>query len=155
MQAQDQECHIVNTTSVYGIFPSGGAYGVSKFGITALSEILRQELEYTKSKIKVSILIPAAVNTNIINSERNRPEKFKNDPNEERIDPEIRKWLEDSKAQYEVIFKKGMNPDVVANMVFQGIREQKFYIFTDKTIKIAIKKRNRLILKDMDLVPNY
>ncbi len=154
MQAQDVECHIVNTSSVFGIIPGGGAYGVSKYGITALTENLYEELKVTKSKIRISVLLPSAVNTNILHSERNRCEEFKNDPSEELMDPEVKAWLEENQANYELIFKKGMNPDIVVDIVFQGIKEQRFYIFTDKLIKMVIKKRDRQILKDLDETPS-
>jgi len=83
MLKEDTECHIVNTSSMGGLISSpyvGTAYPVSKFGVTALSETLLHELNLMGTKIGVSVLCPGQVNTNIKNTERNRPSEFKNDP---------------------------------------------------------------------------
>jgi len=59
--------HIVNTSSVAGLFanaPGVNAYAAAKFGVTAMSETLRAELE--PHGVGVSVLCPGYVDTNII-----------------------------------------------------------------------------------------
>ena len=67
--------HIVNTSSMSGLatLPRLGGYGVSKYGIMALSEALAMELEMDGAKVGVTVLCPGPVRSNIKNSSRNRP----------------------------------------------------------------------------------
>jgi NAD(P)-dependent dehydrogenase (short-subunit alcohol dehydrogenase family) len=82
MLHQDVEGHIVNTASSAGLLSSPGmsAYNVSKHGVVTLSETLYHELEEIQSKVKVSVLCPGLVRTKILESSRNRPDRFSNDP---------------------------------------------------------------------------
>ncbi|WP_308161249.1 SDR family NAD(P)-dependent oxidoreductase [Dietzia psychralcaliphila] len=66
---------IVNTASIAGLRAGPGlaAYGVSKFGVVALTETVSEELAQRNSRVGVSVLVPAMVRSNIANSERNRP----------------------------------------------------------------------------------
>ena len=67
--------HIVNTASMSGLatLPTLGGYGVTKYGVMALSEALAQELELDGAKVGVTVLCPGPVHTNIKASSRNRP----------------------------------------------------------------------------------
>lgn len=76
MTAQGQPAHIVNTSSLAGLvsgLPSLGPYNVSKVGVVALSETLRQELAAAGSPVGISVLCPGSTPTRILESERNRP----------------------------------------------------------------------------------
>jgi NAD(P)-dependent dehydrogenase (short-subunit alcohol dehydrogenase family) len=58
--------HIVNTASMAGLCagrPTLGAYEAAKFGVVALSETLRAELE--PHEVGVSVLCPGYVSTNL------------------------------------------------------------------------------------------
>jgi NADP-dependent 3-hydroxy acid dehydrogenase YdfG len=72
------EAHIVNTASMAGILPIGGAtiYCTSKFAVRGLSECLRQDL--APHNIGVSVLCPGAVNTNIHEAVLTRPKHLAN-----------------------------------------------------------------------------
>ncbi len=70
---QGVESHVVNTASLAGLVAGEGAYGVTKFGVVALSESLHFDLERAGAKTKVSVLCPGFVTTNIMDSESNRP----------------------------------------------------------------------------------
>jgi NAD(P)-dependent dehydrogenase (short-subunit alcohol dehydrogenase family) len=61
--------HIVSTAS-----SRSTPYNVSKYGMVALSEGLRNELG--PRGIGVSVLCPGFIRTNIVNSQRNLPERF-------------------------------------------------------------------------------
>jgi NAD(P)-dependent dehydrogenase (short-subunit alcohol dehydrogenase family) len=67
--------HIVNTASMSGLatLPTLGGYGVTKYGIMALSEALAQELALDGAKVGVTVLCPGPVRSNIKASSRNRP----------------------------------------------------------------------------------
>ena len=74
MVKHKEEGHVLNTVSLAGILGLEGSYGVSKFATLALSEGLFQSLKKINSKIGASALCPGFVATNIIDSQRNRPE---------------------------------------------------------------------------------
>ena len=70
---QQGEGHIVNTASTAGLQAGPGIapYNVAKFGVVALTETLRLELDGTG--VGASVLCPGAVNTRIVDAERNLP----------------------------------------------------------------------------------
>ncbi len=154
MLKQDQECLIVNIASIEGLIsgsgPGGAIYGVSKHGIISLSETLRTELDQMKAKVKVAVACPGWVHTRIFRINRNRPTEFQNEPNKE---------IEDSKVEYSAglfqeLFDKSppILPETVADKIFQGIKEGKFYILThkDDILKEKVKERFDEILKAFD-----
>src|SRR6266853_243800 len=82
MLAQNTECHIVNTSSMGGLVVGAlfAPYWVTKHAVVALSENLHMSLQMQNSLIKVSVLCPGCVRTNIANAERNRPAELQNEP---------------------------------------------------------------------------
>ena len=64
---EQQEGHIINVSSVAGrrVFPSGAVYCATKFGVTALSEGMRQELAPTDN-IRTTSIEPGAVATELL-----------------------------------------------------------------------------------------
>ncbi len=145
MLKQGGEGHIVNTASVAGLTsgPGLGIYKVSKFGVVTLSETLYYELLLTGAPIKVSVLCPGWVKTRVLESERNRPAELRNaspmqlDPTGQAFFQMMQQWVE-----------TGMPPEKVADIVFQAIREEKFYILTHPEFKVAIEARNEDILQE-------
>jgi len=153
MRNQNIECHIVNTTSGFGMFTGAGAYGISKFGITALTEILEKELRDLKLKIGVSLLIPGIVNTNLLDADRNRPPELTNKPGEKVLKPEVEKRKQEVEEHWRTLYEKGTTPEYIADITFQGIQNNQFYIFTDNRMKMAIRKRMRKIVKAVESAP--
>jgi NAD(P)-dependent dehydrogenase (short-subunit alcohol dehydrogenase family) len=72
MAAQDaaEECHIVNTASIYGLARGRGPYGVTKQAVVAISEGAQAELDGMaaggRSHVTVSSLCPSFIATNIM-----------------------------------------------------------------------------------------
>ncbi len=128
MLAQDSEGHIVNTASAAGLIsrPGTGIYKVSKHGVVTLSETLALELAARGAKLKASVLCPEFVNTRILDAERNRPQALQNAPEEQHMSPEMAAIVE---AVRQVV-QAGLAPSQVAEMVFDAIRQEKFYILT-------------------------
>ena len=126
MLAQNTDCHIVNTASVAGLMVGGRSapYAVTKHAVVALSESLYLELEERNALVKVSVLCPGFVKTNIMNAERNRPVELQNEPVE--LPSQVQAYLDFMKAAIEA----GMSPRQVAAQVFEAIEEEKFYILT-------------------------
>lgn len=140
--------HIVNTASIAGLssLPGLGVYNVTKHGVVALSETLYRDLAQQAAKIKVSVLCPGAVNTQIMDADRNRPDDLQNkqvkippDPDDEAQNQDLRQELQ-----------AGMSPQQVADYVFQAIREERFYILTHPNWKAEIQERMEDILQDRD-----
>lgn len=75
MFAQNTECHIINASSACGLTVGStyAPYAVTKHAMVALSESLYLTLQQWNSLVKVSVLCPGLVRTNIANTERNRP----------------------------------------------------------------------------------
>jgi len=124
MLKQSTECHIVNTSSAGGLTTGfmNSPYAVSKHGVVVLSETLYRELEQGGYSIGVSVLCPGVVSTRIYDCERNRPTELQNGP--VKTNPIAQAVTE---AMTKAV-KNGMAPENVAEIVFNAIREKKFYI---------------------------
>ena len=144
MLEQDGYGHIINTASVAGIlsYPFMGVYSASKHGVVTISEILHHELRLLGSELRVSVLCPGLVKTNIMEAERNRPESLVNTiedtANKEaiRFENELRSGVE-----------SGMSVEALTDIVFNAIRNEKFYILTHPQIKEIFQRRFHEILK--------
>jgi short-subunit dehydrogenase len=66
------EAHIVNLSSIFGIIapPGQTAYCASKFAVRGFSESLRHELQAAKSPVRISVVHPGGVATNIARNSR-------------------------------------------------------------------------------------
>jgi short-subunit dehydrogenase len=70
--ARQREAHIVNLSSIFGIVapPGQTAYAAAKFAVRGFSEALRHELQMAASPIKLSVVHPGGVSTNIVRNSR-------------------------------------------------------------------------------------
>jgi short-subunit dehydrogenase len=66
------EAHIVNISSIFGIIapPGQTAYAAAKFAVRGFSESLRHELQMAKSPVRLSVVHPGGVATNIVRNSR-------------------------------------------------------------------------------------
>jgi NAD(P)-dependent dehydrogenase (short-subunit alcohol dehydrogenase family) len=146
MLEQNTECHIINTASILGLISGStvGIYKVTKHGVVSLSETLACELADINSKIRVSVLCPANVNTRIMDSGRNRPLEFQNESTIESINPKI---AETEETLHQLI-ETGMPPLQIAEAVFDAVREERFYILPHKDWKRFVQKRMENILEE-------
>ncbi|MFX1304240.1 MAG: SDR family NAD(P)-dependent oxidoreductase, partial [Promethearchaeota archaeon] len=114
MLKQDNECHIVNTSSLAGLMSGGetGIYSATKHGVVGLSEALARELEQVHSKIKISVFCPSYVNSTIMDCERNRPAEYRGPDYVPATEKVIKKYP-DSKQTFDFLrkmFKAGLSP---------------------------------------------
>jgi NAD(P)-dependent dehydrogenase (short-subunit alcohol dehydrogenase family) len=147
MLEQDTECHIINTASMAGLLPfhpRSATYQVTKHGVVALSEQLYHELAFRGANVKVSVLCPGWVNTGIIDSERNRPPDLCNIQMDIPISPEIE--AVDEKIRQDI--QDGMSPRQVGDIVFNAVRENKYYILTHPDWKPLVQMRMENILQE-------
>jgi short-subunit dehydrogenase len=66
------QAHIVNISSIFGIIAPAGqsAYAASKFAVRGFSEALRHELAMSNSTVRLSVVHPGGVKTNIARKAR-------------------------------------------------------------------------------------
>jgi NAD(P)-dependent dehydrogenase (short-subunit alcohol dehydrogenase family) len=144
MLAQNTESHVVNTASIAGLLPNhpNAPYQVTKHAVVALSENLYHSLAQQDAKVKVSVLCPAWVNTQIMDSERNRPPELQNMEIGEPTSLEQQATIQEMRQAA----KAGISPQQVAEDVFNAIMNDKFYILTHLDWKPLIQQRMENIL---------
>jgi NAD(P)-dependent dehydrogenase (short-subunit alcohol dehydrogenase family) len=135
MLASGEECHVVNTASAAGLFsiPGIGPYCAAKQAVTAISEVLDEDLRKSGSGIGVSLLCPGPVASDIAHAARNRP-GWKPGPGDAEA-------LQTSATN----LATGMHPDQVGDIVFEAIRDGRFYVFTDESTKKQGQQRAEAI----------
>jgi NAD(P)-dependent dehydrogenase (short-subunit alcohol dehydrogenase family) len=143
MLAQNTECHIVNTASTAGLVVGGGSapYSVTKHAVVALSESLYLTLEQRNSLVKVSVLCPGLVRTDIINSEHHRPAELRNEPVP--LTPEMQAGL----AAFKAALDAATPPLEVADAVFDAIRKEQFYVLSHPEWLEVIRLRTDKLLR--------
>lgn len=141
--ARGQWAHVVNTASIAGWLapPLMGVYNVSKHAVVALSETLFHDLQMAGSTIGVSVLSPAFVPTGIADSHRNRPAGFNNDKagataSQRRAQSATAKAVSSGK----------MTAEQVAQLTFDAIRANRFYVFTHPQILPSVQARFDAVL---------
>ena len=136
MVEHKEEGHVLNTVSLAGILGLEGSYGVSKFATLALSEGLFQSLKKINSKIGASALCPGFVATNIIESDRNRPESLAIEKKSNFL----------MKQLASAVLKRGKKPSEIADRTIEGIQAGSFYILPHPVYDEMIKERYERIL---------
>ncbi|MHA2180661.1 MAG: SDR family NAD(P)-dependent oxidoreductase [Promethearchaeota archaeon] len=167
LREQDHDSHIINTASIAGLttYTLNGIYGPIKHAIVAISETLNNELRVVNSKIKVSVLCPGAVKTNLGTSARNRPVELKN-PGRELLDPQSRvlKFTTDHPEFKSIVSQfgqrfaeRGISGEEAGDIVFEAIRDDAFYILTDtgEMLEASVKNRMNNILNSFEKNKKY
>lgn len=109
--------YIINTGSLSGIMRGeleNSAYYGTKSAVIALTEAVRKEMEMSGTNVKISVLIPTLVATKLV-----KPKG----------DSELK-----SKIKVNNMFLAGASPEFVAFNIFEGIKENKLYIFPDPNV---------------------
>jgi NAD(P)-dependent dehydrogenase (short-subunit alcohol dehydrogenase family) len=143
MMAQNTECHIVNTSSTAGLIVGGGSatYAVTKHAIVALSESMYLALQQRNSLVKVSVLCPGLVRTNIADVESHRPAELRNEPIP--LTPEMQAGL----AAFKATMEKASPPSQVADAVFDAIEKEQFYILSHPEWMEVVQLRTDTLLR--------
>ena len=70
--SRQREAHIVNLSSLFGVIapPGQTAYAAAKFAVRGFSESLRHELQMAASPVRLSVVHPGGVSTNIVRNSR-------------------------------------------------------------------------------------
>lgn len=143
MLQQNTEGHIVNTASAAGLTVGGpsGPYAVTKHAVVALSESLYLTLQQRKALVKASVLCPGLVRTDIANCERHRPEELRDEP--KKLSAEMQAAL----AGFKALIQSSTPPGKVADIVFEAIRNEQFYILPHPEWIEAVQLRTDKLLR--------
>lgn len=147
MIEQGAEAHIVNTASLAGlIYGENTVYSVSKFGVVALSESIQLELARAGHKLKVSVLCPAWVNTDIGRAGRNRPGTVPPAASRAPLTQVFADWVADQTS-------RGLDPRAVGDQVLDAIHNERFYVLTHPEWRPLIEHRMRTVLSGDNPTP--
>jgi NAD(P)-dependent dehydrogenase (short-subunit alcohol dehydrogenase family) len=133
IRAQGEGGHVVNTSSMAGVVPLPGlaAYSTSKYAVRGFSESLRMQL--APKGIGVSCLFPGATRTAIVPLPEDNPDRIK-----EEGAPQFLKDLWEA-------MRGAIDPLDTAKAVVSAIKENRFYIFTNREFLGEVKQRHREI----------
>jgi NAD(P)-dependent dehydrogenase (short-subunit alcohol dehydrogenase family) len=149
MMAQGTEGHIINTSSVAGLFgaPFEAPYAISKFAAFAATESLANDLVAAGSSLKASVLCPGMIHTNIVDSDRHRPERLATEFTEDQ------KFVSDYLAS---AVADGMDPAEVARIVIAAIRAEQFLILTHDSYPKELETRvEALVARRLPDIPEF
>jgi NAD(P)-dependent dehydrogenase (short-subunit alcohol dehydrogenase family) len=126
MLAHGEDCHVVNTASVAGLFsaPSAAAYCVSKSAVVALSESLAVDLARIPGcRVRVSVLCPGSAASNLFADEVAR--RGAATPGDTTDGLWAQRASPDRPDQ--------MQPDVVAEATWRALQDDTFWILPMQT----------------------
>ncbi|MGF1596313.1 MAG: SDR family NAD(P)-dependent oxidoreductase [Acidimicrobiales bacterium] len=141
------EGHINSTASMAGLYAGAslGAYNVAKHGVVALMASLERDLRLANSPVRASVLCPGPINTNIVDSQRNR-------------DPESAAQHEATEAGtkfWDLLTRslaEGMNPDDVGPLVLDAIVDERFWVLTHPEMATYVEKQVARMIEDRTLI---
>ena len=140
------EGHINATSSMAGLYAGAslGAYNVAKHGVVALMATLERDLRLARSNVRASVLCPGPINTNIVDSQRNR------DPDSaaQHIETEAGEKFWDILTQS---LAEGMDPDEVGPMVLDAVVNDKFWVLTHPDMASIVGKQLNALQTDQSL----
>lgn len=125
-----EEGHVVNTSSGNGgiaSLPTTPVYASSKAAVTSLTEVLRFQFLMDDAKLKAHVLFPGPhlVNTNILNSDRVRPDQFKIEGQKPATYVDMKTLAESAGVEFKLT-----EPEEVAEMAIEGVRNDQFWILS-------------------------
>ena len=133
IRKQGEGGHVVNTSSMAGVVPLPGlaAYSTAKYAVRGFSESLRMQL--AKEGVGVSCLFPGATRTALVPLPEDRPGTI-----DEENAPQFLKDLWDA-------MRGAIDPYDTGKAVVSAIKENRFYIFTNREFLEEVKQRHREI----------
>ena len=145
-----EEGHVVATCSTSGFisYPMLSLYSASKFAIRGYMASVQEELKDTK--INASIVCPGEVDTNILSS------VFQADAKEQTQEASPDNQAKDSRKMLDVAADDAtgksfpISPSEAAEAIFDGIENERFYIFTHSGYKQHIEAISEEYLKAFD-----
>ena len=132
IRAQGEGGHVVNTSSMAGVVPLPGlaAYSTAKYAVRGFSESLRMQL--APRGIGVSCLFPGATRTALVPLPEDDPSIDAENA------PQFLKDLWDA-------MRGAIDPEDTGRFVVDAIKENRFYIFTNREFLDEVRQRHREI----------
>lgn len=119
--------HIVNTSSVFGLFaqPGMSGYNATKFAVRGFTEALRQELDLMKCGVSATCVHPGGIRTSIAQSSR--------------IAPNMVGFMIESEQQGKDDFEKFFitTADEAARVILDGVRKNKRRVLIGRDARAA------------------
>jgi NAD(P)-dependent dehydrogenase (short-subunit alcohol dehydrogenase family) len=139
MKERGEGGHIVNTASMASFLagPVAGIYNTTKFAVRGMSESLRYSL--APFGIGVSVLCPGLVKSHIYASDEIRPDALKSGAKP--TDPA-------AVQQLAHVHEFGMEPDLVAERVIDGIRDNRLHLFSHPEFEDELRELFDEVLAD-------
>ena len=123
-------------------------YTVSKFAALAATECLAHDLDAIGAPIKVSAVVPAAVDTQIAHSRRNQPSAYATEAGDDVA------FVEG--ALSDLTTTMGAPPSEVAGMIIDAIRNEQFLVPTKPSYADQMQERfAALLAKQLPPMPNF
>jgi short-subunit dehydrogenase len=114
--------------------PHASVYSATKAAVVALSEVMYFDLHDAGSRVGVSVLCPGIVKTNIIHSDRNRPDALPESGDATVVGEGVRAF-----------FQMGDDPLDVADRVLRAAERDDFYVLTNESGRADIAARGAAI----------
>ena len=137
--------HIVNTGSENSVgVPLLGptsVYTATKHAVLGLTDCIRRDLEGTG--IKVTLLCPGLVQTDIFDARRNRPEA---------LGGAVRLPQDRAEAVRGMMKKDGQDPALTARLCFEAMDRGDFMLITDPKVRGFAEKRHREVGSALDRI---
>lgn len=144
MVATGAEGHVVITASMaaFSYGPVAAPYFVSKHASLTVAEMLRRQLQAAGVPIGVSVLCPGAVNTRILVREHRYQERHGG------------LVVSDQERDQALAHLSESNPDViapaaVADVVIEGLRAERFFIFTHAASLAGARSATQAVLDEL------
>jgi len=138
MLAQGAPGHIINTASILGqavLWPRTAPYVTSKYAVVGLSEALALELEGTN--LRVIVICPGSVDTQIYDAERNRPEAFA-----------VNRDALDLRGRMAAVSARWESAEAVSARVLRAMERGSMYVFTDPENTARVDERFDRVRQD-------
>jgi NAD(P)-dependent dehydrogenase (short-subunit alcohol dehydrogenase family) len=140
--------HVVNIASLAGLTspPFLATYVASKHAVVGLSESLAAELGAMRSPVKVSVVCPGRVESNILTSFRNRPSSL---PIESGASPEL---VERLRLAMETVMGEPMPSRQLARLIIDAVERDELLVLTHPRDNGPVRQRLETIECSMKAV---
>lgn len=131
MLAHGEAGHVVNTSSGNGgltSLPTTPIYAATKAAVTSMTEVLHYQFLAEGAALRAHVLFPGphVVNTNILNSMRNRPPELRDDE-----EPPAYVSMRELLKASGIADPQLTEPEEVAATCLEGMKAGRFWIFPD------------------------
>jgi NADP-dependent 3-hydroxy acid dehydrogenase YdfG len=142
MLDRGQEGIIANTASIAGLmsFPYSGCYCAAKHAVVGFTESVHLELTAAGSRIKVALICPGAVATEIARPPAAVAAPYPVGGGAAR-DPRV----DEFRAAFSVVIENGMHADEHGRLVFDELAQGAFWIISDPAYLPLMEERLRSI----------